>query len=99
MMKSHYAILLFAVLGVLSGCDAQNQAAPPPTQSKPIPYQRFVPISPQSGMVSGVPWHVFFALDTKTGNLCLTGNRQFSSGAEWVNDLPMCSGLRNQFPD
>ena len=35
-------------------------------------YQRFLPIQPTNGMMEGIPWHGFFALDTKTGSLCRT---------------------------
>ncbi len=35
-------------------------------------YQRFVPIPAETVMTEGVPWHGYFALDTKTGVLCTT---------------------------
>ena len=40
-----------------------------------------------------VPWHGFFALDTKTGTLCRTTNREFPSDSAWVNDLILCAAL------
>jgi hypothetical protein len=85
-------ILLF-VFQQPSGCD--QQSAPPQKPPKPIPYQRFVPI--QRGDVVGVPWSGAFALDTKTGKLCLTYEADFGNGI-W-NTLPLCSDLLKQFPD
>ena len=58
-------------------------------------HQRFLPIAPYNGMVQGVPWHGFFALDTTTGMLCRTVNRIFSGQAEWANDVPLCTDVKN----
>jgi hypothetical protein len=72
-------------------------------QATPIPkahYQRFVPIPAVSGIVEGVPWHGFFALDTKTGALCSTvKDRVFKGSSEWANDVPNCSQLLAENPD
>lgn len=57
--------------------------------------QRFVPIAPQNGMVQGVPWHGFFALDTTTGLLCRTVDRTFSGPSQWANDVHLCTDLKN----
>jgi hypothetical protein len=54
-----------------NGCD-QPKTPAPATPPKPPSYQRFVPIPGQGFAMNGVPWNGFFALDTKTGNLCLT---------------------------
>lgn len=90
------ALALSALLLIFqqpSGCD---QSSPPPqAPPKPAPYQRFIPI--QRGEVSGVPWSGAFALDTKTGRLCLTYEANFGNGI-W-NTLPQCPDLLKQFPD
>lgn len=83
----------------LTGCDSsQPQSTTPP--AKPH-YQRFVPIQPVSGIVEGVPWHGYFALDTKTGTLCSTvKNRVFGKGpSEWANDVPNCEQVLTANPD
>jgi hypothetical protein len=54
-------------------------------------YQRFVPISAQQGM-AGIPWHGFFALDTKTGQLCQTVPLSDNAPA-WTRSLPQCIDL------
>ncbi len=61
------SVLMF--IAMLAGCysaQPQNQA-PPPKQ-----YQRFLPIAAESALTEGVPWHGFFALDSKTGELYTT---------------------------
>ena len=58
-------------------------------------HQRFLPIAPQNGMLQGVPWHGFFALDTTTGQLCRTVDRTFSGQSEWANDVHLCADLKN----
>jgi hypothetical protein len=66
----------------------QPQSQPP----APQPYQRFVPIAPESVMAEGIPWHGFFALDTKTGSLCRTVMlKTFPKGpSDWANDILSC---------
>jgi hypothetical protein len=83
---------------VLAGCGSfQPQSTPPATSH----YQRFVPIQPVSGMVEGIPWHGYFALDTKTGTLCRTIMlKVFPKGvSEWVNDVPSCYDTFKVSPD
>jgi hypothetical protein len=85
------AVLVFAV--ILTGCDSsQPQSTTPP--AKPH-YQRFIPIQAVPYVMEGVPWHGYFALDTKTGTLCTTvKNRVFRKGpAEWANDVPSCNDI------
>jgi hypothetical protein len=87
------------------GCTDLEQKNPPvssrPTVSKPTPpeavieHNRFVPIAPTNvggPMPMIVPWHGFFALDTKTGVLCKTTSHEFPKD-EWANQLPLCVGL------
>jgi len=87
--------LLFA----LSGCDEllqkQDTKKPEPSPVLPTAYQRFVPIVPApSGYAPmRVPWHGFFALDTKTGTLCRTVDRAFPSDSAWANELALCTTL------
>lgn len=66
-----WAKLIFALMfiAMLAGCHSaqpHNQASPPTL------YQRFLPIAAESAPTEGIPWHGFFALDTKTGELCTT---------------------------
>jgi len=84
-----------ALLLLLSGCSALDQQKTTTTAEPKIQavYQRFVPVSPPSGLTQGVPWHGFFALDTETGQLCLTTNFVLSSsGRDW-DTLPTCKEL------
>jgi hypothetical protein len=76
-----------------NGCDESKPAVPP---QKPIAYQRFVPMQRQPENLQGVPWSGAFALDTRTGQLCLTYDGDFPE--KW-NSLPQCVGLLKQFPD
>jgi hypothetical protein len=78
-----------------SGCNESKPAEKPQTPA-PIPYQRFVPVSTPQANMSGVPWTGFFALDTKTGQLCLTTNLD---PPEKFNNLPNCNTLRTTVPD
>ncbi len=88
---------------LLLGCDELEQkgAGPPQTTmvSKPH-YQRFLPVPPVSSGTVGVPWNGYFALDTKTGQLCRTVGVVFS-GASYsvVNNAPLCSVLYTSYPD
>lgn len=81
-------ILPLAVALMLPGCES----ARPPAN---LPYQRFVPIPPDSGMREGVPWHGYFALDTKTGTLCITLEfKDFPKGnSDWANGVPKCNDI------
>jgi hypothetical protein len=97
-MKDPCAFLALAAAVVLSACDLQQ----PQAQALPQPkahYQRFVPIAPPRTMMGGVPWHGFFALDTKTGTLCMTMLRAFQGEGAWANDVPSCSELLKSNPD
>jgi hypothetical protein len=60
-----------------------------------VAYQRFVPIAPESVMAQGIPWHGYFALDTKTGTLCVTLRvKDFPRGvSEWANNVPKCNDV------
>jgi len=90
-----------AFLSLLSvSCDQQKeptpQAATPVNSPRLNPYQRFIPSTRQPENVTGVPWSGAFALDTKTGQLCLTYQGNFRE--PW-NALPQCVDLLKTFPD
>jgi hypothetical protein len=42
-----------------------------------------------------IPWHGYFALDTKTGQLC----RTTGYGLQGFEGLPLCADLYRQNPD
>jgi hypothetical protein len=86
---------------VLTACDSFQSQQPQPQNQLPTKphYQRFVPISQEGVMMEGVPWHGYFALDTKTGTLCRTIiNKQFPQGS-WANDIPACAQALTANPD
>jgi hypothetical protein len=62
--------------------------------------QRFLPIAPTSGgsVPTLVPWHGFFALDTRTGMLCRTVTKEFPKDS-WANGLPICIDLSSARKD
>lgn len=96
-MKCTFFVALSAMATFLTGCDTSQPPSQPP--AKPH-YQRFVPIAPEVVMTEGVPWHGFFALDTRTGTLCSTmKGRVFKGPPEWANDVPSCSQLLATNPD
>ncbi len=77
---------------LVSGCAAPSQQTPQAVSKPPkstVEYQRFVPIGPDTTK-QGVPWFVFFALDTKTGLLCRTADWQLKDS--W-GTLPTCYDL------
>jgi hypothetical protein len=103
MKRLLFALCLLLVFG-LGGCDELTQTQDPsqntkkPELSEPAAQngsRRFVPIAPTSGSnpPTIVPWHGFFALDTKTGMLCKTASHDFPNKDEWANQLPLCVGL------
>jgi len=97
-MIAHMRILALASLALIlqqaSGCDQSTPA--PASKNVATPSRRFVPVpAPQSGMV-GVPWTGYFALDTKTGQLCLTSDKHVPPNFE---DLPTCLVLTMTTPD
>jgi hypothetical protein len=61
----------------------------------PVHYQRFVSLQhPES--LKGEAWQGKYALDTKTGQLCVT----FEPGAfSSVSAIPTCLKLYRDFPD
>jgi len=78
-----------------NGCD-RSQGSTTPAPAKPTSYQRFVSVpAPQNGMM-GVPWTGYFALDTKTGQLCLTSDKHIP---ENFSDLPTCVVVTMTNPD
>lgn len=105
-MNMRIAVLpLLVACCLFVGCADLEQKNPPvsskPTVSKPAPsesvigHNRFVPIAPMNSSGARpmiVPWHGFFALDTKTGVLCKTVSHEFPNDA-WANQLPLCVGL------
>ena len=99
------SLLLFFALASCGQAPHPATVQQPSTGSQPrrdIPYQRFVPAS-QQGNVVGVPWAGFFALDTKTGQLCLTVSKSDAwdkykvKGPPTVkepwNSLPVCNDI------
>jgi hypothetical protein len=61
---------IIALTIALTGCGSFQ---PQSTMLPVTPYcQRFVPIPADYLPTQGIPWHGFFALDTKTGELCTT---------------------------
>jgi hypothetical protein len=97
-MKPLALVVLSALGAVLAGCDS-TQPQPERPAAKP-PYQRFVPVQALPYVVEGVPWHGYFALDTKTGTLCSTvKDRAFKGVSEWANDVPPCSQVLATNPD
>lgn len=98
-MNFPQSLALFAIAITLTACDSsqpQTQSTAPP--AKPH-YQRFVPISDVNILTEGIPWHGFFALDTKTGTLCSTMKRAFKGTTEWANDVPSCEQVLAANPD
>ena len=89
-MKSRYVLVAIILLG-LTACN--------PAADKPPRYQRFVPIAADivggSAIREGVPWHGFFALDTKTGQLC----RTTGYALQGFQGLPECIQLYQKYPD
>jgi hypothetical protein len=96
-MKTFAFLLASLLLLQISGCSPEERASPPQTQGT-VACQRFVPVpASQSGM-TGLPWTGFFALDTKTGQLCLTSTMSRGHLADY-QDLPLCLSLMTQYPD
>jgi hypothetical protein len=82
-------LAVLAIIAVLTGCETSQ---PPAT----LPYQRFVPIPAETVMTEGVPWHGFFALDTKTGELCTTVSYNIlpkGSADDLAHSLLSCSNI------
>jgi hypothetical protein len=82
--------LLLVEVSVLTGC---SQKKDPPH------YQRFLPITNPDTFGGParevIPWHGFFALDTKTGQLC----RTTAYGLQSFQGLPECVVLLQKYPD
>src|SRR5580704_1952136 len=93
-------ILALLCVAVLTGCGSfqhQNTA-----RLAKRHYQRFVPVPADGFFTEGVPWHGYFALDTKTGSLCITltsAIKTFKGPSEWANDVPNCSRHLADDPD
>lgn len=68
-MKIRGSVLAIVCGVLLVGCNRSHEHVRPRPE---MPYQRFVPVPAEAVMTEGVPWHGFFALDTKTGELCTT---------------------------
>jgi len=97
-MKLDYPIALSVIVAVLAGCDSSQPQNQPAAKQR---YQRFVPIQAESLMSEGIPWHGFFALDTRTGTLCRTViYKDFPKGpSAWANDIPACAQVLAANPD
>lgn len=59
-------------------------------------YQRFAPLSHQPESLKGDAWQGTYALDTKTGQLCVTFD---PSAFNSVSAIPTCLKLYRDFPD
>jgi hypothetical protein len=60
------------------------------------PHQRFVPLQHQPESLKGDAWQGTYALDTKTGQICVA----FDPGAfSSVSAIPTCLKLYRDFPD
>jgi hypothetical protein len=58
--------------------------------------QRFVPVPADTVMTQGVPWHAYFALDTKTGALCTTVSYDLlpkGQADDFAHSLLSCSNI------
>jgi hypothetical protein len=88
-------LAVLALVSIATGCNSPQSHRQP----QAMHYQRFVPIPPDTIPAEGVPWHGYFALDTKTGTLCRTIiYHDFPKGA-WANDIPACSQVLTANPD
>ena len=87
-MNFPQALVVLAMGIAMTGCESQSTMPP-------AHYQRFVPIPADGFFVEGVPWHGFFALDTKTGTLCVTlQTKAFPKDvSEWANGVPKCNDI------
>jgi hypothetical protein len=102
------ACFVLAMGSMLAGCGSSQPQSRPPALPH---YQRFVPVPAEGAMTNGVPWHGFFALDTRTGTLCATTGfpigefkpmivgRVFQGKSEWANDIPTCAQVLTANPD
>lgn len=81
-------LISLVYIAALAGCETSK-----PTAKEH--YQRFVPIPAEAVMSEGIPWHGFFALDTKTGTLCVTlESKEFAKGpSDWANGVPKCNDI------
>jgi hypothetical protein len=61
-----------------------------------IPYQRFVPLLHQPENLKGEGWQGTYALDTKTGQLCVTFD---PSAFGSVSAIPTCLKLYRDLPE
>ena len=97
---SKVGIAVLAIAITLAGCDSTRpQSTTPPAKPQ---YQRFVSIATDGFFIEGIPWHGYFALDTKTGTLCRTIKfKVFPKGSpiEWANDVPSCNDILAANPD
>jgi hypothetical protein len=84
--------LTLVLLVFIVGCDQPLNNLP----KNHTPYQRFVPVSRPPEKMVGVPWTGFFALDTKTGLLCLTTDNHVPPDYQ---DLPTCTKVMTDWPD
>lgn len=82
-------MLLFFVVVVW----AVHSTVPPPVRAADAPNQRFVPALQPEGLVEGA-FARDFALDSKTGQLCLT--RPFAADSP-ISKLPLCLDLYKKF--
>jgi len=100
-MKFSQTLAVLAIGIAMTGCESQSTTPP----AKPH-YQRFVPIPTDGFFTEGIPWHGYFALDTKTGTLCstikdrlMTRKLNFTGASEWANGVPSCEVILGANPD
>jgi hypothetical protein len=98
-MRIAVCMLAAFLIQQTDGCDQSKSNTSQPTVAVPArlqPYQRFVPMPREPASLAGVPWSGAFALDTKTGQLCLTYLGDL--GDKWET-LPQCTFLLHNYPD
>jgi hypothetical protein len=100
-MNFSQILAVLAISVAMTGCEPHSTVPP----AKPH-YQRFVPLPADAFFVEGVPWHGYFALDTKTGTLCstikdrlMTRKLNFAGASEWANGVPSCEVILGANPD
>jgi hypothetical protein len=83
--------LLFGTILLFAASTTGQPPIPSDTVSSK-PCQRFVPIAPDPTN-RAIPWHGFFALDTETGQICLTTIYHKFDAFPGFDNMPTCVSL------